>query len=70
MNKLKQSWENICKDLDLQVNDEQCISVITFLKEQNHKAESIACYLTLHCGVYAYVPDVANKLIEYKICKK
>jgi len=53
-------------DLDVAQNT---WTVVKFLIEQNHTAESIACHLQLNSMFYGYVPDLAEALIEKGLCK-
>lgn len=71
---LPEKWKEVCKELEIQLRDEShnvnCLNMISHLLTQGEKpmgAESIACYLQLHCQISVFVPDLKDSLIKHGI---
>lgn len=62
--KLKKVYDEIGQDMQY---FKYGLNTVKMLSEQGQKAESIACYLVLHCGVYAEHHKIVEALIKNKI---
>ena len=65
--KLKLVYEDLQQDWE---HFNMAHGTVTMLINQGHNAESIACYLQLHCGFYAFVPDTIESLLKHGIVKE
>lgn len=62
--KLKKVYDEIGQDMQY---FQTGLNFVKMLAEQGHKAETIACYLVLHCGVYAHHDKIKEALIKHEI---
>lgn len=62
--KLKKVYDEIGQDMQY---FQTGLNFTKMLVEQGHSAESISCYLVLHCGVYADHHDIKAALIKHGV---
>ncbi len=64
LSKLKKVYDEVGQDMEY---FQTGLNVVKMLVDQGHNAESITCYLKLHCGVYADQNEVKASLIKHGI---